>query len=633
MTDRVDYKEIFETLGRPVVIADEEGDLLCANAAARRFLGVEHIGDVRLHLEGRETLSSMRLTLGATEFFLADVDIIGAARPVCSISVAPLESGCLRVAFVEDDPDSEAPSVRMMRALGAATEHASLFDDPTELLALLGSCLADVFPDYAFRLELWRRGDALASHERGFDLSQAERTDVAAIPATEGAVSEGEYLWRESHAAERLRFEEARAFDGGLQIETLRSRGFSEAEREALAMFMHMLSYICARYIAPEKKKRRQARADDTILSPILDQLHAAVALCDARRAVRSCNEAFAKLIGFTPEELSGRDVLLFFDEDVRAEIRSAAAAVMSGTPTEPISAHIGHSPRPLSVRIAPVNDADGVRAHQTGQRGFLVIAQANAVSLDELEDKFVRAEQLMQLGQLATGLAHELKNPLTSILNYADYLLRKYRGQFFESRDSERLVSIIEGVERIDQFVRDLVTLARPNDAEASPERLDLHRVIRRACMLCEVSLEQHRVEIVHQLNAASPHVLGVEPQIVQVFVNLLTNAAAAMPERGGRVVIATEVCSPKRGPSQIVCTISDDGHGMDTETQERIFEPFYTTRKSTGGSGLGLPLVAAIIGRHAGDVDVASTVGEGTTFTLRLPLIDELTVGHVDA
>ena len=249
---------------------------------------------------------------------------------------------------------------------------------------------------------------------------------------------------------------------------------------------------------------------------------------------------------------------------------------------------------------------------------GFWVIAQPSAASLRALEEEFMRAEQLMQLGQLASGVAHELKNPLTSILNYADYLLQKYRDQFFEKRDSERLMRIIEGVERMDHFIRDLVTLAKPHNQDMPPERVDIHTVMRRAIMLCEVIVEQHGVRITESFAATRSDVLAVDGQLVQVFVNLITNAASAMPEEGGSIELMTSVSG-----ESIVCAVIDDGAGMDKSTAERIFEPFFTTRKSTGGSGLGLPLVRALVERHGGTVELQSALGQGTTFRIILPLL----------
>jgi len=222
----------------------------------------------------------------------------------------------------------------------------------------------------------------------------------------------------------------------------------------------------------------------------------------------------------------------------------------------------------------------------------------------------------MMHLGQLATGVAHELKNPLTSIVNYADYLLQKYQEDLFEARDSERLERIIEGAERMDRFIRDLVQLARPA-SDGGAERVNVHDVVREAVALSEVTLTQHGAHVSMSLEAELSHVFGSRNQLVQVFVNLLTNAALAMPEQGGHV----SVRSWTQGQTWWV-KVADTGSGIEPEHLEHVFEPFYTTRRGSGGSGLGLLLVRAIAERHGGSARVSSDVGEGTVFTLDLPL-----------
>jgi PAS domain S-box-containing protein len=225
--------------------------------------------------------------------------------------------------------------------------------------------------------------------------------------------------------------------------------------------------------------------------------------------------------------------------------------------------------------------------------------------------------DDLHRLGQLALGLAHELKNPLTSIMNYADYLLQKYRGQLFEKRDGERLQRIVEGVERIDAFIRELLKAAGPEDT--TMEEFCLHRAINEALCLCEAVLTEHEVTVVQRLDAQRTVMLGSGHGMMQVFANLITNAARAMPEgRPGNIEITTD-----DDDDCIVARVVDDACGMTAETLSQIFEPFFTTRRHQEGSGLGLPLVRRLVVRHRGSISVTSTPGKGSIFTVRLPVL----------
>lgn len=614
-SDEIDFEEVFDALAQPLAVCDPDGWVLRANANARAVLGVARVDGVRLQLDNRDTLSAIRVRQSGavSEFFMADVLVEGAGCESISVSVASLEHGGFRVHLVEETSEQAAPHARMLHALASVVEPARLFQGAEQQLSLLASCLLEVFPECAFRVEL-EDGSSVIAHERGYSTSTA-RTRVPEIRARVGAAVDSELLlWVGSASACVLSSQPSDGVTCRLQAESRRARGFSDTEQLALELFLHHVAFMQLRQRGASK---HDAGAENLeLVAPIIEQLGAAMAVCDARRAVRSCNETFAALTGDVAEQAVGQDVLGFVDEPSRDRLRSAAAAAMSGAALDPLEiVFVGHE-HPVSVHVVSlVGETNS--APQAGSPGFLVLAQPGAQSFDVLQDQIAQAEHLMQIGQLASGVAHELKNPLTSIMNYADYLLRKYRDQLFEERDSVRLMRIIEGVERMDQFIRDLVLLARPASQEAAPEPADLHEIVTRAVMLCEVVLDQHNVSLELRLRAEHPRILASANVLVQVFVNLLTNAAAAMDDEGGVI----EVSSSNDG-ERVWVEIADNGCGIEPDAMARIFEPFFTTRRHAGGSGLGLPLVKTIVERHAGQIDVTSAPGVGTTFSLRLPL-----------
>ena len=236
-------------------------------------------------------------------------------------------------------------------------------------------------------------------------------------------------------------------------------------------------------------------------------------------------------------------------------------------------------------------------------------------------EQRMLQADKLATFGQIAAGLVHELNNPLTSIVAYSDYLMRKgvalgSGGGVADAEDLERLRRISESANRMLRFTRDLVTYARPSSGVVAP--VVLHTVIDQAVAFCEHVLAGAGVVVARRYGAEVLTVRGVGEQLVQVFVNLLTNAAQAAPERDGQVVVATSLDVATR---RIVVIVEDNGSGIAPEHLARVFAPFFTTKSEKHGTGLGLSIVKSIIESHDGEIRVESRRGHGTRFVVALP------------
>jgi signal transduction histidine kinase len=243
-------------------------------------------------------------------------------------------------------------------------------------------------------------------------------------------------------------------------------------------------------------------------------------------------------------------------------------------------------------------------------------------VAEDAFEQRMLQADKLATFGQLAAGLVHELNNPLTSIVAYSDYLIRKAialgaPAPLVDPEDVERLRRISESANRMLRFTRDLVTYARPSSGIAAP--VVLHGVIDQAVAFCEHILSTSGVGVERRYGADVLTVRGVGEQLVQVFVNLLTNAAQAAPAREGRVVVTTSLDAPAR---RIVVLVDDNGTGIAAEHLSRVFTPFFTTKSEGNGTGLGLSIVKSIVESHQGDIRVESARGQGTRFVIVLPI-----------
>jgi signal transduction histidine kinase len=258
-------------------------------------------------------------------------------------------------------------------------------------------------------------------------------------------------------------------------------------------------------------------------------------------------------------------------------------------------------------------------RAAGVARRGLeLARVQARAArassDLHEMTSRMVQAEKLASLGQIAAGVVHELNNPLTSIVAYTDWLARKATARPGSEDELDRLRRIAESAGRMLRFTRDLVSYARPSSE--TPVMVGLHMVIEQAIAFCEHVLADARVVVERELAGELPPVLGKPEQLAQIFVNLITNAAHAMADRGGTLTVRTF-----HDGAAVRVEVADTGHGIQAEHLPHVFTPFFTTKTSGAGTGLGLAIVKSIVDGHDGEIRVDSDAGRGATFTVVLP------------
>jgi two-component system NtrC family sensor kinase len=238
------------------------------------------------------------------------------------------------------------------------------------------------------------------------------------------------------------------------------------------------------------------------------------------------------------------------------------------------------------------------------------------------LEERLLQTDKLANFGQIAAGVVHELNNPLTSIVAYSDYLIRKgtMNNASTDPEDLERLRRISESATRMLRFTRDLVTYARPSSGIAAP--VVLHDVIDQAIAFCEHVLSAASVRVERRYGAGVLTVHAVSEQLVQVFVNLLTNASHAAPARDGCVVVTTEIAESTQGHKRATVSVNDNGSGIAPEHLPQVFVPFFTTKRDMQGTGLGLSIVKSILEAHDGSIEVESEPGRGTRFVIELPV-----------
>ena len=313
-------------------------------------------------------------------------------------------------------------------------------------------------------------------------------------------------------------------------------------------------------------------------------------------------------------------------DASLRAiygELPTTLAELLARIPDEerPLAAAAIAARTAFELEHRLVRSGGAVRLVHTRARPFGTRLVATVEDITERQERLaelVFADRMAAVATLAGGLAHEINNPLAFIAFNLDVVqgeLRAPRGTDRWNELDTMLVEAREGVARIQRIVRSVALFARKTEDHRVP--LALERVVERALEATASEL-RHRARIVRAFGPA-PHVLANETRLAQVFVHLLQNAAAALPEGHAdaheiRATIATEA-------GRAIVEIADSGHGIALADRARVFDPFFTTRPVGGGLGLGLSICHGIVRALGGEITVQSELGAGTVFRVSLP------------
>jgi two-component system NtrC family sensor kinase len=249
-----------------------------------------------------------------------------------------------------------------------------------------------------------------------------------------------------------------------------------------------------------------------------------------------------------------------------------------------------------------------------TGGEVGQVASSFNAMldTLQSTQDQLVQSEKMVSLGQLAAGVAHELNNPLATILLYAETLMREHQPADPLYHDLSMIVSETKRCKRI---VSDLLNFARQNQVVAQPT--NLNAILQELLDITPQHVKTIKVDYVMDLDPELPIIEGDSSQLRQVFLNLMTNAIESMPN-GGALTVRTR----KLLTGLVTVEIQDTGVGIPPENLGKLFTPFFTTKPIGKGTGLGLAIVYGIIKMHRGQISASSKVNQGTTFTITLPV-----------
>ncbi|MGD0281597.1 MAG: ATP-binding protein [Dissulfurispiraceae bacterium] len=227
---------------------------------------------------------------------------------------------------------------------------------------------------------------------------------------------------------------------------------------------------------------------------------------------------------------------------------------------------------------------------------------------------RLIQSQTMSSLGVLSAGVAHEIKNPLSIILQGIELME--------VSSSKEGVVDILammkDAVFRASRITKDLLTFSRENTPTL--KETDLAQVINESLSLVDHIFSLKQINIVGKLSDDLPRVRADSNQMKQVFINLFTNAAEAMRE-GGTVTVTADISENFNKEKIVRIAVADSGCGISEEDKQRVFDPFYTTKRKSGGTGLGLSVVKGIIEKHRGSIRIESEPGKGTNVIIELP------------
>jgi PAS domain S-box-containing protein len=339
----------------------------------------------------------------------------------------------------------------------------------------------------------------------------------------------------------------------------------------------------------------------------ILSNTQSFILVSDTAGLVSYANRRWSEA-GFEQRELLGRPLLELAAPGYARPLSDALQATLRGGQVDNLELQImrgnGHVGQ-FSVNLSPMRD-------EQNNINSIVVVMTDITDSAELRDKLVHAEKMAAVGQLVSGVAHEVNNPLTAILGFADLLLENPEIPETARKD---LRVILQEAQRTKTIVQNLLSFARQMPPQRNAVQLNL--ILRRTIQLRSYDFNSHGVDVVEHLDEGLPEVIGDAHQLQQVFLNILNNAYDAVHEVGRPARI--EIMTTKAG-NGVEVSFRDNGYGISHP--DRIFDPFFTTKEVGKGTGLGLSICYGIVKEHRGEILCHNnTDGQGATFIVRFP------------
>ena len=377
-----------------------------------------------------------------------------------------------------------------------------------------------------------------------------------------------------------------------------------------------------------EAERREAVRLlDDARTRAIVETVFDGIIMINDEGTVETFNPAAAAIFGYEADQVIGRNVALLMPENyaqahdgyIERYLQGGQARVL-GAIRELQGRRRDGSEFPLEIAVNEVDATWILQERRQRPRRVFIATLRDVTRQKELARQLQQSQKMEAIGTLAGGIAHDFNNILSIILGYTGLTLEQ---PGHDAETEENLGMVLEAATRARDLVDQILTFSRRGDQERM--QVDMQAILEDGLRLLRSSLPA-TVEIRQDIGPGPFYVNADPTQMHQVLMNLCTNAGQAM-EDGGSLEVRLDhaaAAEPNTAP-QVRFVVRDSGGGMDEETLERLFEPFYTTKAPGLGTGLGLSVVHGIVSDHDGSISVASAPGAGTTFTVLLPADDE--------
>jgi PAS domain S-box-containing protein len=364
--------------------------------------------------------------------------------------------------------------------------------------------------------------------------------------------------------------------------------------------------------ITERRAIERKLHKEQEFARRLVDSFPDLIFVVDREKHYTFVSPRVKEVLGFGAEEMLGTTIGELTHTEDSGMLSTSVRDILSGRATfgstEVRVRHKQGEWRRLKCNFSPLFD-------ESGKIESIVISGRDVTEVKRLEEQLIQAEKLASMGQMLAGVAHELNNPLTAILGVSE-LLRDREG--IDESAKRQLEMTHRQARRAARIVQNLLEFSRP----ASPQKksLDMNTIIERTLQLHEHSLKRNNVQVEFHPKSGLPAVIGDANQLIQIFLNLISNAEQAIHEvrTSGRIQIHVGQTS-----GRVTATVQDDGVGIKPETLPKLFDPFFTTKRPGGGTGLGLSICMSIVREHGGNILAETLPAGGAAFTVSLPAV----------
>jgi two-component system NtrC family sensor kinase len=365
--------------------------------------------------------------------------------------------------------------------------------------------------------------------------------------------------------------------------------------------------------ITERRAIEKQLHQQQEFARRLIDSFPDLIFVVDPGRRYTFVSPKFKEVLGYEASDIIGHT----FGERTHLDDRPAMVALFDDLITGKqnfgsIEVRVRHSQgewRSLKCNFSPL-------FNEEGKIEGVVVSGRDVTEVKRLESQLIQAEKLAAMGQMLAGVAHELNNPLTAILG-ASELLRDRQG--VDDNTKRQLEMTHRQARRAARIVQNLLEFSRPASPQKKP--LDLNVVIDRTLQLHDHSLRRNNVEVEFHSVPGFPLIVGDANQLIQIFLNLISNAEHAIREvrQSGRIQIRLA-----HAGTRVTATVQDDGVGIKPEALPKIFDPFFTTKRPGGGTGLGLSICMSIVREHGGNIEASPLPAGGAAFTVMFPVAE---------